>query len=256
MSSKFLMDKQKILDLFTKMNEMLRIDGKSLEIYVSGGATMCLYLGTREATHDIDAGTVGGDGNTTAVETLNFYALKMSELFNLPKSWLNTGGNMHITEPMKQDAIRAFTLDSLVVNFLNWQAMLVLKIGAFREQPDITDAVAIIRKYEVRDADQIYEWMEKYRKGWMHIGTRYYIELMLKHAWETEETPYIKLRTLLDTYGYRDKTVAYYAEQIVGERLFYQTEDDWFGSAIVAFDEWKKLEKGLSPSNIFNKPKE
>lgn len=232
MSSKFLMDKQKILVLFTKMNELLRIDGKTLEVYVSGGATMCWYLDT-----------VDGDRNKEAVQTLKDYAAKMSELFNLPKSWLNTGGNMHITEPMKQDAIRSLTLGSLVMNFLNWKAMLVLKIGAFREQPDITDAVAIIRKYEVRDANQIYEWMEKYRKGWMHIGTRYDIERMLKHARDTKETPYIKLRTLLDTYGYRDKTVDYYAEQIVGERLFYQEDDDWYGSAIVAFDDWRKPNK-------------
>ena len=133
---------------------------------------MCLYIGSREATQDIDAATNDGDANIEAVETLRTYADKMSVLFNLPSGWLHSGGNMYITEPMKKTAVRAFEMSNLVVNFLNWKSMLVLKIIAFREQPDITDSVAILRKYNIRSADDIYKWIQELKPEWIYIHGR------------------------------------------------------------------------------------
>ncbi|MCL1883929.1 MAG: DUF6036 family nucleotidyltransferase [Defluviitaleaceae bacterium] len=234
---KFLMDKAKLLSYFNKLNELLRMDNENLEIYVSGGANMCLYIQTRDATHDIDAGTRQGDASPEIPDKVKHYSQKMSELYELPMGWLNTGGNMHITAKMRETAVDGINLSNLTVYFLHWKSMLVLKIGAFREQPDITDAVAIIKKYNLKDANEIDAWMKELRGAWYHIGTRYNIEKMLDIAWNTEETPYTLLRTALDTKGYRDKTVDYYANLILSD-LNIKKYDDIYETALVYLNEW------------------
>jgi len=74
------MDKQKILIYFSKLNELLAGDGVELEFFVNGGANMCLYMQTREATHDIDVSTRGMDldgGHESAVKM--FYPTLLDE---------------------------------------------------------------------------------------------------------------------------------------------------------------------------------
>jgi len=240
------MDKMKILSYLNKLNELLRLDNEYLEIYVSGGANMCLYVQTREATHDIDAGTRYGDSVPELPDKVNHYSEKMSDMFELPIGWLNTGGNMHITAPMRETAVDGINLSNLTIYFLHWKSMLVLKIGAFREQPDITDAVAIIKKYDVRDADEIDAWMKELRGAWYHVGTRYNIEKMLDIAWNAEETPYSLLRTALDNKGYRDKTVDYYAKLILSD-LGIEKYDDIHETALVYFNDW--LNRSIDSAN-------
>ena len=239
-SRKFLMDKGRLIQLFSKLDGLLKENDETLEFWVSGGASMCLHLQTRHATHDIDASPLGGDKNVVETLRLQRYADKLSKMFNLPSNWLNVGGNMHITEPMKKTSVLGFKGSRLTVHLLDWQSMLVLKIMAYREQPDITDAVAIIRKYNVQNADEIYEWMKNLRPDWMHMGSMQQIKNMLKEAWDTPETPYIKLRTLLDTYGFRDKTVNYYTALILDTHEDSLFDDDDYEEAISLFYKWKE----------------
>jgi len=238
MSKKFLMDKQKILIYFSKLNELLAGDGVELEFFVNGGANMCLYMQTREATHDIDVSTRGMDldgGHESAV--IRGYAERVSQMMNIPISWLNTGGNLSVTRQMLDRTVKGVELSNLTVWFFDWKVMLVQKISASREQPDITDAVAIIRKYNVKDLDEVDSWMKELQDKWYSMSSRYKAKNMLDIAWNIDETSYSLLRTALDIKGYRDKTVDYYAQLILDD-LGITQHGDMYETALAHFDDW------------------
>jgi len=239
MNSKFLMNRQKILLYFTKLNELLRIDDVFLEIFVSGGANMCLYIQSREATHDIDVSTrsMDLDGGIES-EIIYSYAERVSNMMNIPFSWLNTGGNLYVTPQMLERSVKGIELSNLTVWFFDWVVMLVQKVAAGREQPDITDAVAIIRKYKVTDIDILDKWMKELQGKWYSMSSRYKAENILTLAWDTDETPYIRLRTLLDTFGFRDKTVDYYAGKIISD-LGLKSTGDIYQLAFDNFSNWQ-----------------
>ena len=158
-------------------------------------------------------------------------------MHNLPKNWLNSGGNMYVSEKMQQTAVLGMDMTNLKVYFLDWKSMIVLKILASREQPDKTDAIALIRKYNVKDEEEVVKWCKELQPHWVHFATPWLVKVMLWEAWEAEETNYVKLRTLLDTYGYRDKTVYYYAGQILGHAV-EEDDQDQLGKALEKFGDW------------------
>jgi len=205
MSKKFLMDKQKILIYFSKLNELLAGDGVELKFFVNGGANMCLYMQTREATHDIDVSTRGMD-----------------------------------LKQMLDRTVKGVELSNLTVWFFDWKVMLVQKISASREQPDITDAVAIIRKYNIKDLDEVDGWMKELQDKWYSMSSRYKAKNMLDIAWNIDETSYSLLRTALDIKGYRDKTVDYYAQLILAD-LGIAKYNDVYETALTYFDDWLKI---------------
>lgn len=49
------LSKAEILELFDLLNAELEAEGASAELYLVGGAVMCLALGARDATRDVDA---------------------------------------------------------------------------------------------------------------------------------------------------------------------------------------------------------
>jgi len=165
------------------------------------------------------------------------YAERVSQMMNIPISWLNTGGSLSVTKQMLDRTVKGIELSNLTVWFFDWKVMLVQKISASREQPDITDAVAIIRKYNVKDLDEVDSWMKELQDKWYSMSSRYKAKNMLDIAWNTEDTSYSLLRTALDTKGYRDKTVDYYAQLILAD-LGITQYDDMYETALAYFDEW------------------
>ena len=171
---KFLMDKQKLLLYLSKLNEVLSMDDVHLELFISGGANMCLYVQSRDATHDIDVSTrsMDKDGGV-ATDLIAKYAGKVADMMNLPLGWLNTGGNLVVTKKMLEDVVKGIEMSHLTVWFFGWKTMLVQKISANREQPDITDSIALIRKHQVRDLDEVDGWMKELLGDWYSISSRY-----------------------------------------------------------------------------------
>lgn len=158
----FQMDRKKLLFYFAKADEILADMGESLDLYISGGANMCLYLNSRDSTRDID--TLPSDERL-----LLELAVKMQSLFNLPNGWLNPSGTLFITDNMVDEAILGLSFNNLKVYFLSHQAMLVLKVLAARKEKgkyDLQDAAVLINKLDISTVDEIEDLINKYKPEW------------------------------------------------------------------------------------------
>ena len=82
------LSKAQMLRLFDLLNTELEARGASAELYLVGGAVMCLALGARDATRDVDALFKP----TTVVREA---AARVAIVAGVPNSWLN-------------DAVKAF----------------------------------------------------------------------------------------------------------------------------------------------------
>ena len=78
------MTKERIIQLLELLNEKLKSDNVDGEIYIFGGAVMCLVMNTRAATYDID---------TLFSPKLEIYkyAKEIAAEEGLPENWLNDG---------------------------------------------------------------------------------------------------------------------------------------------------------------------
>jgi len=159
----FMMDRQQFLFYFTKMDELLREKGQELKIYVSGGANMCLFVQSRDKSHDIDA--VPSDE-----DLLREISEKMAKLFSLPKSWINPSATIFVTGKMLDEAVLGLNYPNLKVYFLAFRAMLVLKVLSSRRKedgfPDMEDSVALIKKLGITAIKEIDDLINEYKPDW------------------------------------------------------------------------------------------
>ena len=172
----FRMDKKQLLFYFTKADEVLRDMGEVLDLYVSGGANMCFYVGSRDSTHDID--TAPSDENI-----LRELSQKMQKLFPLPSTWLNPSGQIFITNEMKTEAELGLSFNSLKVFFLSYRAMLVLKVLSGRtgkEFHDLEDTVVLMEKLHINTLNQVDNLVMHYKPEWNNPLVMSFAENALK----------------------------------------------------------------------------
>ncbi|MCL1878340.1 MAG: hypothetical protein FWF80_05745 [Defluviitaleaceae bacterium] len=158
----FDMDRKRLLFYLSKADEFLAETGEVLTIYVSGGANMCLYVGSRTSTRDID--TVPSDE-----VLLKKLAKHLQALFDLPRSWLNPSGTLFVTDKMIREAVLGLDFNNLKVHFLSFRAMLVLKVLAARKEPgkhDLEDAIVLIRKLGIKSVAEIDALVNEYKPDW------------------------------------------------------------------------------------------
>lgn len=79
---KILFSREKILSLFDKLDEYLRKERIVGELYLVGGAVMCLAFQAREATRDLD-------GYFVPKQQIRKIAESIAEEEDLPANWLN-----------------------------------------------------------------------------------------------------------------------------------------------------------------------
>jgi len=175
----FKMDRRKLLFYFAKADEILRDKNQFLSIYVSGGANMCLYVNTRESTHDIDTYPSDEDILWELSET-------MQRLFELPSGWINPSGTLFVTEKMRSEAIQGLNFNNLNVYFLSFQAMLVLKVLSGRTDDkffDVKDTVNLLKKLNLKTLAEVDRLIDEYKPDWNNPLVMKFSEECLKKAW-------------------------------------------------------------------------
>jgi hypothetical protein len=156
------MDKSRLLFLLAKADEILGEMNEHLIVYISGGANMCLYVGSRASTHDIDA-------FPSDEKLLRSVSERMQALFQLPQGWFNPSGTLFVTEAMMKQATLGLDFNNLKVYFLAFDAMLVLKLLASRpehEAFDLQDSIVLIQKLGIKNIDEIDALINKYKPSW------------------------------------------------------------------------------------------
>ena len=179
MADTFSMDRRRLLFYLAKADEVLGEMNASLSIYVCGGANMCLYVGSRDSTSDID--TTPSDENV-----LRILANRMQQLFNLPSNWLNPSGTIFVTGKMIEESVLGLNLNNLKVFFLSHKSMLVLKVLAARHEMDshdLHDTIALLKKLEIKKLSDINDLINEYKPAWNNPFVLSFAKEALELVW-------------------------------------------------------------------------
>ncbi len=142
--------------LFELLNEELRQSDTRGELYLVGGAVMCLAFNARQSTADVDALFRPAAQVRKAAE-------RAAAKAHLPAEWLNDGVKGFLSE--KADFAPFLELDHLRVMVAEPHYMLAMKCLAMRigaEFHDEEDVRFLLRLLDVRSYDQALEIVSKY----------------------------------------------------------------------------------------------
>jgi hypothetical protein len=110
------------------------------KIFIGGGAALVLLYSAREATKDVDA-FVLISSDPSAVRAA---AQRVAESLDLPEDWLNEGAKGYL-QGLSPGAI-LFQEPSLTVCSIAPQQLLAMKLSAWRDDVDISDARLLLSK--------------------------------------------------------------------------------------------------------------
>ena len=142
--------------LFELLNDELRESGTSGELYLVGGAVMCLVYDARPSTADVDA-------HFRPSSDVRRAAARVAAKAHLPEDWLNDGVKGYLSA--EGDFAPFLELDCLRVMVAQPRYLLAMKCLAMRigaEFHDEDDVRYLLRLLEVRSYDQALEIIGKY----------------------------------------------------------------------------------------------
>ena len=168
---------KKILELFTLLSEEFAKSNTEGELYVVGGAVMCLAFASRDATQDVNALLEP----TAAVRQA---ASRVAARAGVPERWLNDAVKGYLGPQNAFDPEPLLALSHLRVFFAQPQYLLALKCVAMRLGPgfhDEDDVRYLLRHLGIeRSADAI-EIIERYiPPEQIQAKTRFALEGMLE----------------------------------------------------------------------------
>lgn len=125
---------EQIKALFVALDERLRARSVRGEIYVIGGAVMCLVLHARQSTRDVDA-------VFAPARELREAAATVAVDRGLPPDWLNDAAKGYLAEA--GEFAPFLTLGNLVVSTATPEYLLAMKCLAMRLGPEFHDEADI-----------------------------------------------------------------------------------------------------------------
>jgi hypothetical protein len=144
--------RQKIEHLLHALNDELRRMNVRGELYLAGGAVMCLAFNARDSTKDVDAEF---KPSTLVREA----ALRVSEKEDVPDSWLNDAVKIYLSE--QGTFVPFLTLSNLQVFTAEARYMLAMKCLAmrigegFRDEDDIRYLLRNLGLDSYKEAEKI-----------------------------------------------------------------------------------------------------
>jgi hypothetical protein len=142
--------------LFQLLNDELAGSGIRGELYLVGGAVMCLAYGARASTRDVDAAFRPSAGVRKA-------AARVAAQVGIEPQWLNDGVKAFMSE--RGDFALFLELDHLRVMLAQPTYLLAMKCMAMRigeEFHDQDDVRYLLRLLDVRSYDQAINIVTKY----------------------------------------------------------------------------------------------
>jgi hypothetical protein len=149
-----LLDKELILKLLQRIGDELDRSGLAGEIILTGGASMCLVHGARQATLDVDALF---EPNTE----IRHIVYKIAQDEGLPITWLNDAVKIFFKPNAPIDSF--MKLKGLNISTVSPEYLLAMKIYASRqEEKDNADIIFLINKLGIVNKEQASEILFKY----------------------------------------------------------------------------------------------
>ena len=142
--------------LFDLLNAALRREGIEGELFVVGGAVMCLAYAARPSTQDVDA-------LFRPARQIRLAAARVAVEAGLPPDWLNDGVKGFLSE--RGDFAPFLELDHLRVMVAQPEYLLAMKCLAMRIGPefhDEDDVRYLLRHLDIRTYEQAVAVMTRY----------------------------------------------------------------------------------------------
>lgn len=166
--------KSDIQRLFELLNEELAGSGVQGELYVVGGAVMCLALDARASTHDVDA-------LFRPSQAIRAAAARVAAKTNLPDNWLNDAAKAYLGPRAEFD--RFLELGHLKVFVAQPHYLFAMKCAAMRlgeEFHDVDDVRYLLRYLNISTLEEALEIVNRYfDEGTLLPKTRLVLEELL-----------------------------------------------------------------------------
>ena len=151
-----MLSKRKIKELLTRLNKELNKEQIVGEIYLLGGAVMCLVFRARESTQDVDA-------FFKPAKAVREAAKRIAQKEGIQNDWLNDGVKGYLSDQASfQDFLE---LSNLKIYSATPEYLLAMKCIAMRigeEFHDLADVRYLIRYLNLESYDQVLEIVKDY----------------------------------------------------------------------------------------------
>jgi hypothetical protein len=149
-----MLTKERIENLFEKLNDALRARDEIGEIGIVGGAVMCLVYNARAATKDVDA-------IFEPASIIRDIASRIAQSESLPPSWLNDAAKGYILPGFTKQEV--MTLSNLRVWAPEPRYMLAMKcVSARWDSSDRDDVVFLMKLLKITKPFDVFEIIEAY----------------------------------------------------------------------------------------------
>lgn len=170
------LSRQDIERLLSLLNDDLRAESVTGEVYLVGGAVMCLVFGARESTRDVD-------GYFEPTKKIREAAARVAAKAGVDERWLNDGVKGYLSEKGSFSEHRE--LSNLRVYCADARYLLAMKCLAMRigeEFQDLDDVRYLLRHIGLDEYEDALEAITKYYPlERFPQKTLYALEELLKH---------------------------------------------------------------------------